>query len=1188
MSEDKGKGGLTAGLNKEDQKLFSKFLKSQVSSKEDSVRISKEEMRLQKEINQQYSIASKLQEEIADTEKEILELVNKRIKSSDKMKDLQDKIKKTIDEQADTEKELFTSNKLVLLKKKKIAELANDTSVAGVAMLHYLKQEVEEEENKQKLLETQLYQIDQYIKGSTILLNIERNKNSELTEQIGIQEEFLGNQKTMVVDAMRLAKEAEEHVETLHKAAHAAGELVEKYEEILEPFDEIDAWMQKIPGGGLMSKALGLDGIGKKIKQQIVDKIAAGEVAGKGLVASMGPLIPLLIAAGLLMKAFEFDKELTQFSKDLDVSKGSALEASNHADHLATHLGMANITGKEMGASMVALKEEFGDIALTNDKLVEGVTMLRERMGLTNEEAISLNSTATLLGTNLDELSASSMKMSEGLIGGKQMLKEMAKLPKSLIAGFKGTTKELQKAVIKGKLFGLTIEKAQSAGEGMLNIEESLQKEMTFNILAGKSMNLNKARQLALEGKTAELQDEILNQAGSLEDYQKMGPLQQKAMAEALNMSKEEMTEMLVKAQELKDAGLDQAKVEEVLAANGEERDKMMSSMDATQQGYLQKLIEQKNQEEASAKFQTAMNRLMEAFSKSMLPVVNVLGEILGYIGNIVDYLTKGVEYVNHFVHELSGATEPLKDGEGFMSKMLKYAVGIGAAMLAWSAGKKALSGLKSMIPGMGGGKATEAASSATGSADQLKGAKEGKNKVSQLLDGIKNIIDSIKGVVQSAIQFVRDVGKDLINTVKDLFNGIIDLVRSVGSNVLSTLQELIGGIGKTFQSIIKFVKEVGTDLIGTVRDLLNSVVELVRSVGSNVLSTLQELVKGIGNVLSEGANIVVNVGSKLAEGAMKILNIIIQGLGKAAGQLPAIMSALGSAVVAFFTPMAALVPLAPAIAIFTLAMIGLGYAFKLLGEGIGAAAPGIQAFFDGMGGVIEAVGNAIAKVIETITTSIIRLQDIDPLRLMGVAGGIASVGFAIAGFGAGAGAGGVMSAIGSFFDEDPVEKFNRFATIDSAKLVEVAGAIDKLGDAIAKFGAQVGKIGEVSGIIDTIDKVMELHDAVSENPISEAVEGVASAVGDIFSKAASFVTSSAPEASSVTTSTAAPAASGAAAAPQGSLKEVADLLKQILSATSQPVSINIGGKVIDEIGKQTTLRKTYSTKIDTAHGAFG
>jgi phage-related protein len=1086
-------------------------------------------------------LAKELESSWGDLSKVLMSINDNSSKLNKNFAFVEDVAKDIVDSMNDIGSELFTqvdlSEKIKKIQREQGKRLT-EFKKAHKGLNELIQDEKKLEDEKDKLSE---YQYNRKLKQ----LKVEREIKEAALAQLKADQQagaFAIQALAGLEETAKAMGIANEHAKKLgFNLENATRTVTGKLEKSFEFIEEVP----------FLSDVLGLDSIKEQLEKNVKASLVKSMTEGKGaassmfsamisgarsLIATMAPLLPLILAAYAVYKAFEFDKELTQFSKDLDVSKGSALEASNHADHLATHLGMANITGKEMGATMVALKEEFGDAALTNDKLIEGVTMLRERMGLTNEEAISLNATATLLGTNLDELSASSMKMSEGLIGGKQMLKEMSKLPKSILVGFKGTTKELQKAVVKGKLFGLELSKAQSIGDSLLSIEESLEKEMTANVLTGKRMNLNKARQLALEGDISGLQQELLDQAGGLDDYQKMAPYQQKAYAEAMGMTRDEMTEMLVKAQELKDVGLDQAKVEEVLAANGAERDKMMSRMDATQQGYLQKLIEQKNQEEATAKFQTSMNRLMEAFSKSMLPVIDLLGEMLGYIGNIVDYLTKGVEYVNHFVHELSGSTEPLKEGEGIMSKILKYTIGIGAAMLAWNAGKKALGGLKSMIPGMGGGKATEAASSATGSADQLKGAKEGKNKVSQLLDGIKNIIDSIKGVVQSAIQFVRDVGKDLISTVKDLFNGIIDLVRSVGSNVLSTLQELIGGIG---------------------------------------------------NVLSEGANIVVNVGSKLAEGAMKILNIIIQGLGKAAGQLPAIMSALGSAVVAFFTPMAALVPLAPAIAIFTLAMIGLGYAFKLLGEGIGAAAPGIQAFFDGMGGVIEAVGTAIAKVIETITTSIIRLQDINPLRLMGVAGGIGAVGLAIAGFGAGAGAGGVMAGIGSFFDEDPVEKFNRFATIDSAKLVEVAGAIDKLGDAIAKFSSQVGKIGEVSGIIDTIDKVMELHDAVSENPISEAVAEVASAVGDIFSKAASFVTST-PTADTVNTTGVAAGSTAPAAAQQGSMKEVTDLLKQLITATSQPVKINIGGKVIDEIEKQTTLRKTYNTKMDTAHGAFG
>ena len=97
----------------------------------------------------------------------------------------------------------------------------------------------------------------------------------------------------------------------------------------------------------------------------------------------------------------------------------------------------------------------------------------------------------------------------------------------------------------------LELSKAQSIGDGLLNIEESLEKEMTANVLTGKRMNLNKARQLALEGDISGLQQELLDQAGGLDDYQKMAPYQQKAYAEAMGMTRDEMTEMLVKAQEL-------------------------------------------------------------------------------------------------------------------------------------------------------------------------------------------------------------------------------------------------------------------------------------------------------------------------------------------------------------------------------------------------------------------------------------------------------------------------------------------------------------------------------------------------------------------------------------------------------------------------------------------------------------
>lgn len=51
---------------------------------------------------------------------------------------------------------------------------------------------------------------------------------------------------------------------------------------------------------------------------------------------------------------------------------------------------------------------------------------------------------------------------------------------------------------------------------------------------------------------------------------------------------------------------------------------------------------------------------------------------------------------------------------------------------------------------------------------------------------------------------------------------------------------------------------------------------------------------------------------------------------------------------------------------------------------------------------------------------------------------------------------------------------------------------------------------------------------------------------------------------------------------------EVVGLLKQLIAKIDQPVQIKIGGKVIDEIGTQTSLKRTYTANVDRGYGAFG
>ena len=1346
------KPSTSPSFNEKDAKLWTEYLKQQTKGEKASLTI-------QEDINKAKQDELSFADQLASKETEILSLINKKKQAS---KDLSD----------------YTSLYNDLVKGASKETLAQNKDLAK-----------------------------QIIIG--------KQKAKQLNDQLQGEFKLLKIGKAYFEQSVKEAKLKQESLESLSEATDKAAELTEKYEELFEPLEEIDTWMKSMPGGGLMSKALGLDGIGKKIEHQVVKRLAEGQVAGKGLVASLGPLLPLLIAVGLLAKAFEFDKELTQFAKDMDLSKDSALGLSIEADHIAGSLGLAGVTGKEVQASMAALKEEFGTAAMVADQdLVGAVTTLRERVGLTNEEALSLNSTATMLGTNLNDLAASSYDMADGLIGGKQMLKEMSKLPKSLVAGFKGTTQQLQKAIVKGKLFGLTIEQAAKAGESMLDIESSIEKEMTANVLTGKHMNLNRARQLALTGSQAELQDEILKQAGSLEDYQKMSPLQQKAMSDALGLSSEEMANMLTKSEEMRKVGLDSVKVENILQGSLEEQQKTLDGMaEGEQKAFLQKLVNGKKQEEATAKFQTSLAKMMEALSKVMLPIVEGVGFILDILGFVIDKISHGVELFNHWYHSLTaivdpitGVKEELKEGDGIMGKLVKGALAVGAAIWLWSKGMKLVGKMKSMdfksmIPGMGGGSKTPKTPD-TSKMDKAKGkGSEG---------GLTSLAGGLKAMGQSG------VGKGIFNTALAgpalLFSlPSIPFLAFIGKVKLDKLEENFTGLGNGLKAMDGTLKgSLATGAFGIAGALALASIPFLLVFGKVKLDKLQENFIALGTGLQSMSGTMMGsagLGAFALAGALAIPSLIFLGVfgkvtfgslipnftGLAEGLMLMSPTLLGSAALAAFG-LAALIAIPSLIFLGGIALLGavasaglialgtglaslgavaatglpfiavgliaaLGLAMIPFGIALAESAPGLRAFadilsavgpiitatFEGIGTVIEKISGGIALIITTITQSIQGLANLDPAKLLGVAGGIIAVGAAIAGFGAGAGAGGIMSAIGSFFDEDPVEKFNRFAAIDSSKLLAVAAAIaalgenigsfgtainigqldsvgeaiDRIGTSIENFGAKaaggglmagltsffdedpvekfnrfaaidsskliqvsesikllgenigsfgtginigqldsvskaidtigtsienfgakmasggimsaigsffdedpvekfnrfaaidssklltvagaitslasafsvfsssISSIGDTSGITSTIDKVMELHDAMSESPIEEAVNSVASGIGSIFDAATSWVSSIMPDLESV--GTAPSAGGGGAAAPkEATLTEVTGLLKELIAKVDQPVQIKIGGRVVDEMEKQTSLRKTYNTKMDSGYGTFG
>ncbi len=89
------------------------------------------------------------------------------------------------------------------------------------------------------------------------------------------------------------------------------------------------------------------------------------------------------------------------------------------------------------------------------------------------------------------------------------------------------------------------LSKAEDIASSLLNIEDSLSAEMEAELLTGKELNLEKAREAALNGDVATLQAEIAKNAGSIEEFNNLSVISQEAYAKALGMSRQDLGKML-------------------------------------------------------------------------------------------------------------------------------------------------------------------------------------------------------------------------------------------------------------------------------------------------------------------------------------------------------------------------------------------------------------------------------------------------------------------------------------------------------------------------------------------------------------------------------------------------------------------------------------------------------------------
>ena len=407
---------------------------------------------------------------------------------------------------------------------------------------------------------------------------------------------------------------------------------------------------------------------------------------GKSLITNLkDPLSITLFLVGQMVDALKLsDSSTGDLAKSFNKSYSEASSIRQELNNVANLSMDAAVTTQGLQESMVAVGKALGSNAKLNEQDLVIMTKLTKQAGYTYDELMEIQKISLINGKTLEDNTSEILGSAKAyaaqnklVVNEKDVLREVNKASASLKLSLGGSTKALAEAVVKSKQFGINLEQASQISNALLQFEDSITSELEAELLLGKSLNFEKARALALEGKTADAAAEVLKEVKSSEEFGKLNVIQQEALAKAVGMTKDELAGSLIEREALN-------KLSEFEGETAKERYdnavKQYGIEGARKKLGKDALADQFEQQSLQERFNQSIEKLKDVFvslADPVLQIVKPLADLVSVILPAVNFLLspliEGFSLIGQLV---SGFVNGLKEGQPVM-------VGLAAALVA-------------------------------------------------------------------------------------------------------------------------------------------------------------------------------------------------------------------------------------------------------------------------------------------------------------------------------------------------------------------------------------------------------------------------------------------------------------------------------------------------------------------------
>ena len=413
--------------------------------------------------------------------------------------------------------------------------------------------------------------------------------------------------------------------------------------------------LDKIGFGGLAGK-LGLDKAQKEMKKVAKEVTNGGKetagFAGKFKVLNAGigvlgtnlakNLVDPLAVVGTLTSKFvsalkNADKGIGDIAKGMNMSYEEATKFASELNNAAIQSGSYKVNTKSLIEANLAINKSLGTSVKLNNKNLKTFVELKNAAGFTNEELLGINSLAIASGGNLKDMTGEFMAQAKitatqnkAVLNEKDLLKEIDKISAATTLSLGKNPAAIAEAVATAKSLGMELSQVEGIASSLLDFESSIEKELEAELMLGKDINLEKARQAALENDLATVASEVAKQAGSAAEFAKMNRLQQEAIAGAVGMSREDLAKSLFVQEQIGHLSEEDYKL----------REKQINELEArglSQEEIKKELAEKsiddlKHQASLSDKMHEASEKINDAFGLMAIKLMPVFDFFTGIV----------------------------------------------------------------------------------------------------------------------------------------------------------------------------------------------------------------------------------------------------------------------------------------------------------------------------------------------------------------------------------------------------------------------------------------------------------------------------------------------------------------------------------------------------------------------------